>query len=138
MSRNNIFLNMRKYALVNYSKLNAEDIILGEAPFNSRCHLNSVQKVKEDKAEKVLLCFAIDNTNNSQCIHFINQLKDGKYQDNTWGWLYAYSEYYIIKEVDKSEYEKIWDVLSNTKEMFVNLHTNWLQRWWYNIDKHSI
>ncbi|MDD4188455.1 MAG: hypothetical protein PHX04_06880 [Bacilli bacterium] len=138
MSRNDIFLNMRKYALANYTKINPEDFILGEAPFNSRCHMNSVQKVKEERAEKVLLCFAIDNTNNSQCVHFINQLKDGKYQDNTWGWLYSYSDYYIIKEVDKSEYEKIWDVLSNTKEMFVNLHTNWFQRWWYSIDKYSI
>lgn len=73
-------------------------------------------------------CFSIDKTNNSQCIHFINQLEDGKYQDNTWGWLYEQSEYYIIKEILPDEQEHIWDMLGDLKEMIVKANSTWFER----------
>jgi len=135
MGKQDIFLRIRKYAITNYTKLNTDNFVLGEAPFNRRCHLNSVQKIKEDKAKKVFLCFAIDNDDNSQCVHFINQLEDGKYQDNTWGWRYDQNEYYIIKEVEQSEYKDIWNLLNDTKEMLLNLNSNWLERLLFRIDK---
>lgn len=134
MSKENILLAIRKYITTNYKKLNIDDFEIGDAPFNKRCHLNSVQKVKEGKAEKVFLCFSIDKDNNSQCVHFINQLENGKYQDNTCGWLYEHSEYYLMKEIDKTEQEKIWDILMNTKEMLINLHSNRFLRFIYRID----
>ena len=103
-------------------------MILGDAPFNRRCHLNSVQKAKEGNAEKTYLCFTIDRDDNSQCVHFINQLENGKYQDNTWGWLYEQTDYYIIREVNKNEYNKIWNLLSDTKKALFNLHSSWFDR----------
>jgi len=138
MGKENIFQAIRNYAITNYTKVNIENFILGDAPFNNKCHLNAVQKVKEGKVDKVYLCFAIDKDDNSQCIHFINQLKDGKYQDNTWGWLYEHTDYYIIKEVEKSEYDKIWTLLNDTKEMLLNLHSNWFQRFIFRINKNVI
>jgi len=138
MSKQNIFKAIKNYAITNYKKINIEDFVLGDAPFNNKCHLNSVQKIKENKAEKVYLCFAIDKDDNSQCVHFINQLKDNKYQDNTWGWLYEHTDYYIIKEVDKNEYDKIWLLLNDTKIMLLNLHSNCLQRFIYKINKDAI
>ena len=133
MSRDDVFLRIRTYIKSNYQLLDNDDFVLGEAPFNSRCHINSVQKIKEGKATKVLLCFAIDKTNNSQCIHFINQLKDGKYQDNTWGWVYETTEYYLIRETSKTEQQKIWDVLQDTKKSLLYLHSNWLERFLFRI-----
>ena len=138
MSKQDIFIAIKKYVTTNYTKLNIEDFVIGDIPYNYKCHLNSVQKVKEGKAEKVLLCVAIDKDDNSQCVHFINQLNDGKYQDNTWGWLYEQTDYYVIKEVKASEYDKIWLILNNAKEMLINLHTNWFQRFVYRINKNSI
>jgi len=101
MSKQSIFEAIRNYAITNYKKINIEDFVLGDIPYNYKCHLNSVQKVKENKAEKVFLCVAIDKDDDSLCVHFINQLNNGKYQDNTWGWLYEQNDYYIIKEVEK-------------------------------------
>lgn len=138
MSKQDIFLRIRKYATTNYTKVNTENFILGDAPFNHRCHLNAVQKIKENKVSKVFLCYSIDKDDNSQCVHFINQLENGKYQDNTWGWLYETSEYYIIKEVDKSEYNKIWDLLGDTKEMLLKTNSNWLERFVFRVNKKHI
>jgi len=83
MTNQNILNKMREHAITNYKKINHSDMILGKAFYNQRCHLNAVQKVKEGNATKVFLCFAIDQHDNSQCIHFINQTEDGKYVDNT-------------------------------------------------------
>lgn len=110
-------------------KFNPSDMILGEILFNQRCHLNSVQKVREGRASKVLLCFTIDKEDNSQCVHFINQTKDGKYIDNTWGWLYEQTDYYLIREINKSEYDKIWDVLNNTKRTLFNINATWFDKY---------
>jgi len=128
MGIQNILERIRKYVITNYTKLNIENFILGDAPFNRKCHLNAVQKIKEGKVEKVILCIAIDKNDDSQCIHFINQLKDGEYQDNTWGWLYEQTDYYVIREVDKSEYDEINKLLENTRKMLINLHSNWFER----------
>ena len=129
MSKEKISLDIRDYAKAHYRKLDTNEFVLGEAPFNRRCHINAVQKIKEGKAEKVFLCFTIDLDSNSQCIHFINQLEDGKYQDNTWGWLYTHTEYYIIKEVAKEEYNTIWDILTCTKQSLVNMFASWIDKY---------
>lgn len=133
MSKSDVFQRIRTYIKSNYQLLDIKNFVLGEAPFNRRCHINSVQKVKEGKATKVFLCFAIDKDNNSQCIHFINQLEDGKYQDNTWGWVYENTEYYLIREVNKIEQQKVWNVLSDTKKSLLYLHSNWLERFIFRI-----
>lgn len=128
---------IKDYVITNYKKININEFKLGESLFNRRCHINSIQKVKEGKAKKVFLCFTVDN-NNSLCIHFINQLKNGKYQDNTWGWLYEQTDYYIIREIDRSEYNNIWAILDSTREMLFNLHSNKFQRFIFGIKKDII
>jgi hypothetical protein len=133
LSKSDVFQRIRTYCKSNYKQLDINDFILGDAPFNRRCHINSVQKVKEGKATKVLLCFTIDKENNSQYVHFINQLENGKYQDNTWGWIYESTEYYFIKEVNKEEQQKVWNVLQDTKKSLLYLHSNWLERFLFRI-----
>ena len=84
----------------------------------------------------MFLCYAIDS-DGSCCVHFINGV-DGKYQDNTWGWLYKTSEYYIIKEVTPTECETIWTMLSDTKKVLVRLNCNWFQRFIYQINPENL
>jgi hypothetical protein len=128
MEKKDIINRIKTYTKTSYIKLNISDFILGEAPFNKRCHLNSVQKVKEGRAEKVFSCIAIDKDDGSICVHFINQTKDGKYVDHTWGWLYEQTDYYIIREIEESEYSRIWTILADTKKSLINLHTTWFER----------
>ena len=129
MKNQNVLNKIRQHVITNYKKINPEDMVLGEAFYNQRCHLNSVQKVKEGKATKVFLCFAIDRKDNSQCVHFINQTEDGKYADNTWGWLCEQSDYYLIREIDESEYDNIWDILQNTKKSLFNTYATWFDKY---------
>jgi hypothetical protein len=131
--KNKIHNRIRQYALSHFTKVSTDDFILGEGPFNLKCHINSVQKVKEGKAAKVFMCFCVDKTNDSHCIHFINQLDNGKYQDNTWGWTYYQCDYYIIKEIILDEQEHIWDSLTDIRQAIVKLNSNWLERLIFKI-----
>jgi len=62
------------FVVANYEKLDDKDLVMGELPWNFKCHLNSVQKVLEKKAEGVWSCVAIDLQGNP-IVHFINRLK---------------------------------------------------------------
>ena len=138
MAKEDIFQRIKTYAITNYQKLDTKDFVLGDMPYNFRCHLNAVQKVKEGKATKVFSCYSFDKEDNSQCIHFINQLEDGKYQDNTWGWRYSQNEYYIIKEILPDEQEHIWDQLSGLKEMIVKANSSKFERFIYKIKPENV
>lgn len=129
MGKDKIIEKIRQYTVSNYYKINKEDMVLGEASFNYRCHLNSVQKVKESKADKVYLCMEVDRGDNFICVHFINGTSDGKYVDNTLGWRYEQIDYYIIREVDESEYHDIWNLLDNTKKFLFNLYATWIDKY---------
>lgn len=137
MSAKSIKRNIQLYADQTYRKLTLSERVLGDAPFNRRCHINAVQKVKEGKAEKVFVCLA-DTGCGDTCVHFINQLADGTFQDNTWGWVHELSNYYLIREVHPEEYPNIWDVLGVTKKLIVNKNSNWLQRWFFNINAEEL
>jgi hypothetical protein len=133
MRKQAINKRIQKYCISHFQKLNPNDFVIGDAPLNSRCHLNSVQKVKEGKAVKVFSCYTFDRSSNMQCIHFINQLENGKYQDNTWGWLYEWCDYYIIREVAPDEYSHIWDALENTRESIVKINSSHFERLIFRI-----
>lgn len=136
--KEDIYERIKNYAITNYQKLDTSNFVLGEMPYNFRCHLNAVQKVREGKATKVFSCFCIDKTDNSQCVHFINQLKDGKYQDNTWGWMYTQKDYYLIKEILQDEQECIWNQLTGLKEMIVNANSTKFERFIFKINAKNV
>jgi hypothetical protein len=119
----------------NYKKIDNDKFILGDMNYTYKCHYNAVQKVKEGKAAKVFACIAIDKNNSTEIvIHFVNQLEDGVYQDNTWGWLYGSYDYYFIKEVDKSEQDDIWELLGSIRKSLTESNSN---RFLYKILKIS-
>jgi hypothetical protein len=133
LMKKHIYRRINKYAISQFTKLNPDDFVIGDNQFNLKCHLNSVQKVKEGKADKVILCYAYDRSDHTQCIHFINQLDNGKYQDNTWEWIYQWCDYYMIKEVSPSEQDHIWDSLQNMRESIVNINSSWFERFIFKI-----
>jgi len=111
------------FVVANYQKV--DGFMLGDLPYNCKCHLNAVQKVKEGKAVKVFVCVAIRKDNWKDIIvHFINQLEDGTFQDNTWGWLYEGYNYYLVKEIPESEFNSIDDVLVGLQASLIKSHSN--------------
>jgi len=109
--------------------LDENKFTLGGMSYTYKCHLNAVQKVKEGKANKVIACVAIDkSTWENIVVHFINQLDDGQYQDNTWGWLYTGWKYYFVKELHPSEYDNIENILGYLQTSLVNDHSNPVMR----------
>jgi hypothetical protein len=123
------------FVISNYKKIDSDKFVLGDMNYSYKCHFNSVQKIKEGKAIKVYSCITIDKSDWKQiAIHFINQLEDGTYQDNTWGWLYSTYNYYLIKEVDKSEQDDIWDVLESIRKNLIESNSSKFIRKVLNID----
>lgn len=114
------------YAQSNYKLLDKNKFIKGKTYLNHRCHLNAVQEAY-DNLSKVLLVVCIGN--DEIIVHFINQDLKGNYIDNTLGWygkeLY---DYFLIREVNESEYHKIWNLLINTKKALINTNSTWLER----------
>lgn len=117
-----------QYVISNYERLNSSQFVLGEINYTQRCHLNAVQKVREGKAEKVYSCVAVDKDNKEAIVvHFINQTKDGKFVDHTWGWLKQDYDYYLIKEITENEQNSIWRILNSTKEFLFQMNSNWFE-----------
>ena len=114
------------YVKSNYKLLDSSKFLNGKTYCNHRCHLNAVQEAYEN-GDKVFLAVCIGN--GEVIVHFINQDSKGHYIDNTLGWygkeLY---DYYLVKEVSKSEYKTIWNLLTNTKKMLINTNSSWLER----------
>jgi hypothetical protein len=111
------------YVVANYTKV--DGFVLGDIPYNFRCHLNSVQKVREGKAQKVYACIAIKKSDWKDIIvHFINQLEDGTYQDNTWGWTHDEYNYYLVKEIPESEFNHIGDVLQGLQISLIKANSS--------------
>jgi len=127
------------YVVANYPKLEDDRFVLGDMPYNYKCHYNAVQKVLEGKADKVYACIAIHKRDWQDIIvHFINGTQKGKYQDNTWGWVHKHYDYYLVKEVKEDEYDNVVDILGGLKEMLIQLNSNAMLRKLLRIDSSII
>jgi hypothetical protein len=105
-------------------------MVMGDGMFNQRCHNNAVQKCKIGKAKDVYAVIYIEPYA-QPIIHFINKLKNGKFQDNTLGYLHEKAKYYILRKIEPEEYGEIGDILTNYKVHLFEAHTNILERLWY-------
>lgn len=128
ISKSKVLARIKEYTLASYEKMNQEDFVLGELNYTYKCHLNSVQKVKEGLAAKVIACMAINKAEGYIIIHFINQLESGKYIDHTWGWINPKYDYYLIREIKPNEYDTIGTVFDSIRGMLVNGNSNWFDR----------
>ena len=119
------------YVVATYKKINQDSFILGDCMYNYKCHINSIQRVKNGSAQKVYVCIAVKKTDwQTIIVHFINQLENGEFQDNTWGWVYEDYDYYIVKELDVSEMKNsaLGEVFNGTKESLVSANSNTILR----------
>lgn len=122
-----------RYCIASYKPINKSNMKMGGMPYNRRCHLNAVQYIRENKAISVYLCVCISDKNDV-IVHFINKDKDGYFIDNTLGWCYEDLDYFLIREVDPSEYDNIDKILEYTKEELVFKHSNSIMRKLTRID----
>jgi hypothetical protein len=120
------------YVVSNYERM--DGFIMGAGIWNYKCHVNSVQAVKEGKAERVIACITVFNNDWKEIIvHFVNQLEDGHYQDNTWGFEFDQYRYYYVKEVDPIEFNEIENVLDGLQKTLIKNHSSWFLRKLYGI-----
>lgn len=131
--RERIMNNIANQCRLLYTPIDKKEMVLGELKYNMKCHLNSVQAIKENIAEKVYLVIAI-NENNKSIVHFINRDQEGYFIDNTLGWLYEELDYYIVREIKPNEFSRIGDILNFMKKYLVNNNSNWLLRKIHKIE----
>lgn len=119
-----------EHAKTNYTRIDKDEMKIGDSFYNYKCHLNAVQYIKNGQADEVYLCVYIED--NYPIVHFINK-KDDKYIDNTLGWLYETIDYYIIKKVSEDEYDNIGNILTESQAHLVRLHSNKILRYLHGI-----
>jgi hypothetical protein len=122
------------YCRVHFQRLehNDETFILGQGSFARKCHMVSIQAVKEGRARSVWLVLAWDN--GSPFIHFLNKNGDGKWMDNSVGWEHKTYGYYLIREIVESEYEDIGNVLRSAQRFFQETFSNGFMLWLTGAD----
>lgn len=109
---------INQFAVVHYPLLDKKKFIDAQYSLcNSACHYNSVQAVKTDRADKVLLCWA---GGDKGVVHVVNG-KGGKYFDETWEGATPFAEYRLIREIKKHEYANIYNILCDTKRTYIQL-----------------
>jgi len=116
---NKFKLRLYRYVIANYTSIDKEEFILGECRWNHKCHYNSIQAIKEDKASKVLMCYVM--IDNQIFLHYINQDNKGKYIDNTFGWRFEHAEYYFIREIVSSEYKLLPSYITTLNNAHIKL-----------------
>lgn len=127
--QNNVLRKIRQYVIANYEKLKIEEFILGDCMFNQRCHLNTIQKIKENKALYGISCVAIRKNNPLDIVfHFINEKETEVYQDNTWGWCYTDYDYYKIRKLNDREFDNIGDYFISLKNFLIENNSNIIER----------
>lgn len=131
---NSIYEKVKNYCRTNYQHLDSNKFVLGQGLFNRKCHMNSVQRVKEGKASKVILTI-IFTSNFDPMVHFINIDENGKYVDNTLGWEWECYNYYMIKELSEQEFDVVGGLLSDTKDFLVRVNSNKLLNKIFRIDE---
>ena len=128
---------IENYCETNYQKVSRDQMKMGKGIFNQRCQLNAVQQVKEGLMKQVYLCICFSES----CypiVHFINKDNEGNYIDNTLGFEYEKYEYYIIREIDESEFLKTDSILMNTKKSLIKLHSNALINKVFGINEFNL
>ncbi|NQU80497.1 MAG: hypothetical protein HQ543_03145 [Bacteroidetes bacterium] len=134
----NLKKRISNYTHSHFKRLNVEKFELGIGLWNLKCHVNSIQKVEEGKSSKVLL--VVINSKSDYCspiVHFINQNK-GKYIDNTLGYEYKINEYYLVREIDSSEFDDIYYIFRSFKQFLFDMVSNKFLSWIFKVDKDII
>jgi hypothetical protein len=129
------------YVSSTYEIIDKEIMKMGKGLFNRKCHLNSVQCLKDEynNATEVYACITLDaGCISNPVLHFINKTSEGFYVDNTLGWEYALYDYYIIKKLNEDECNHVWDSLQNIRDSLVNLQCGKLYQKIFCIQSYNV
>lgn len=103
--------------IIDFTKSSFEKIKpqAGVCRFNWQCHANAVHDATIENHDKIAMCIYISQ--NYPIVHFLNYNKEEKkFIDNTLGtWCYEY-EYYLVRFIDKSEFNNIFAIHENYRK----------------------
>ena len=116
----------RQYAQTNLELLDKKRFIIGDYMGNYKCHFNAVHRATIDKKLDVILVLTFSG-DGQPIIHFINT-QGKKYIDNTWGYQYEWSDYYLLKEISKEEFSVVGHILHDARKEILAKCFNWLER----------
>lgn len=120
---------LRRHFTRNFSRIPEDRFVVGEMRYNFQCHRNSAHEHFLEPSKRMVLCFAVDSRDDSFCLHVINRLPNGKYQDNTWGHEYRFHSYFLIKEILPDQYYRVPEYFDDHLRDFIKLYGQyWLIR----------
>ncbi|MCX6218360.1 hypothetical protein [Spirosoma sp.] len=113
----------------NFARIPEEEFVCGEMRYNYQCHRVAVHHCFLQPENKMFLVYALDNRDQSTCLHVINRLPSGHYQDNTWGSEFRFHSYYFIKEILPDQYHRVPELFDNHRRDYIKLYARyWLIR----------
>jgi len=94
--------------------------------FNYRCYFNAVEYASLNKNVAVLEAIYIEDGHPT--LHYINRNSKGELLETTLGYRAKDLEYYVIREIHKSDYKRICGEFDNSLDSWRHQFTNWFER----------
>lgn len=98
------YRKMNEYARSNLQKIDVEE---KQGIFNYRCYYNACQFASKHPEYSVYEVVYFDDK--KPTLHYINE-KDGKFYETTLGYLCKGYEYFVIKKIEKHQYQNIINI----------------------------
>lgn len=117
------------YVRSRYTMIDVEPV---QGMFNFRCHENSVQYAKSNEGYGIAEVIYIED--GSPILHYVNT-KDGKFYETTLGWRAEDLEYYKIRDIHPSDWNRIHSEFSRALDSWNEQFTNWMDRRILKIDR---
>lgn len=103
--------------------------------YNHKCHHNTKQYIEDKKADKAAAVLMFDNGH--AIAHFLPVRKDN-YYEVTLGYRAKKNEYFLIKIIDKKEFDDPDYWLSNLKKYLIDSQFSFLEKLFYRIKEEDI
>lgn len=102
-----------KYVKSTYRKI---DVNPGACRYNYKCHLNAVHEAIEHQESQIAMCMGIEN-GTYPYIHFVNVNDEGEFWDNTLGHWSRWSEFYLVKIIDSTEFRDVDNIFGMYRDV---------------------
>ncbi|RQP13267.1 MAG: hypothetical protein EAS51_00180 [Microbacteriaceae bacterium] len=97
--------------------------------FNFRCHENCVQYVRDRPGERLGIVETIYVDGDFPILHYlVHDLAAGTYREVTLGWLAPQHEYYLIRPVHPSDFDRIHAEFSRARADWAEEFVGWFGR----------
>ena len=97
--------------------------------FNFRCHENCVEYVRQRPEEKLAVVETIYIDNGEPILHYlVHDPAAGRYLEVTLGWTATLHEYYLIRPVHPSDFDRIHSEFSRSRADWCDEFVGWFGR----------